>query len=312
MAQRPISGESDNNTEAGVTGNNTNNGTGVFGKSVHGYGTHGHSESSIGVAGFSRTHWGVHGYSTTNTAIYGRSIRGWGIHGESENIGVMGKSYKHVGVWGESIGSDDNGTYHPGVLGKSNWGAGIRGDSLASSGVHGRSTRGEGVYTESESGMALVARNHSGDSPALAVNHRGTGNLIAGRDKNNVEVFRVLNNGNVQVRGLTLTSDKNVKENFSDVNTLEILDKLASMPIQSWTYKEDSSSERHIGPTAQDFHAAFGLNREDETRISSIDLHGVALAAIQGLNKKLKVENDELHAKLASFEERLSALESKG
>ncbi|MED4799142.1 tail fiber domain-containing protein [Bacillus atrophaeus] len=108
------------------------------------------------------------------------------------------------------------------------------------------------------------------------------------------------------------TSDKNAKENFSSVNTLEILDKLESMPIQSWNFKQDSSNVRHIGPTAQDFHTTFGLNRDDETKISSTDLHGVALAAIQGLNEKLKVENDELHAKLASLEERLSALESKG
>lgn len=85
------------------------------------------------------------------------------------------------------------------------------------------------------------------------------------------------------------------------------------MPIQYWNYKEDPSDERHIGPTAQDFQAAFGLNEDDEKYISSIDLQGVALAAIQGLNEKnekLKEQNAELHTKLASLEERLSALES--
>lgn len=117
----------------------------------------------------------------------------------------------------------------------------------------------------------------------------------------------------VYARGVRLTSDKNAKENFSSVNTLDILDKLASMQIQSWNYKDDSSGERHIGPTAQDFQAAFGLNGHDETHISSIDLQGVALAAIQGLNEKnekLKDENAKLKANLANLESRLSALES--
>ena len=39
---------------------------------------------------------------------------------------------------------------------------------------------------------------------------------------------------------------------------------------------------RHLGPTAQDFRAAFGLG-EDDTTISTVDEQGVALAAIQGL-----------------------------
>ncbi|MCY9580136.1 tail fiber domain-containing protein [Paenibacillus alvei] len=115
--------------------------------------------------------------------------------------------------------------------------------------------------------------------------------------------------GDIFSRGVKLTSDKNTKENFSDVSTLQILDKLASMPIYTWNYK-DEPSVRHIGPTAQDFQAAFELNKDD-TYISSIDAQGIALAAIQGLNEKLKAENAELHAKLAKLEARLSALESK-
>ncbi|WP_054977111.1 tail fiber domain-containing protein [Paenibacillus sp. A3] len=315
-------GDSNVSNVAAVFGNNSNGGTGVFGKSISGWGIHGMSNTSTGVSGTSTNGWGTHGHSETNTGVAGTSTRGWGTSGFSETNtgvvgmskrgwGIQGRSERNIGVMGESTGSDENGRYHPGVLGVSRFGTGVVGDSEVSTGVHGKSDRGEGVYAESNSGAAIVARNHSGDSPALFVNHRGTGNLIEGRDRNNVEVFRVLNNGDVQVRGITLTSDKNAKKNFSSVNTLEILDNLASLPIQSWSYKDDTSSERHIGPTAQGFHAAFGLNGEDETKISSTDLHGVALAAIQGLNKKLKVENDELHAKLASLEERLSTLESK-
>lgn len=56
---------------------------------------------------------------------------------------------------------------------------------------------------------------------------------------------------------------------------------------------------------------AFGVNGEDNLHISSIDLQRIALAAIQGLNEKLRDENAQLHASLAKLEERLSAVEAE-
>jgi hypothetical protein len=53
----------------------------------------------------------------------------------------------------------------------------------------------------------------------------------------------------------------------------------------------------HIGPTAQDFHAAFGLGSDDET-IGTVDADGVALAAIQGLDQ----DNQDLKARVAELE----------
>ncbi|MGE1048433.1 tail fiber domain-containing protein [Bacillus sp. GMs2/1] len=215
------------------------------------------------------------------TGVYGQSINGWGIEGRSEtSTGVTGQSSSGTGV----VGGSQNGT---------------------------------GIYANSSKHIALYAEG-GGVPPVLVVKQIGSGPLITGLDRAGNQVFRVFNNGDVSTAGnvwaheVKLTSDKNVKKNFSGVNTLEILNKLEGMPIQSWSYKDDTSSERHIGPTAQDFHAAFGFNGDDDTHISSIDLQGVALVAIQGLNEKLKAENDELHAKLASLEERLFALESKG
>jgi hypothetical protein len=68
---------------------------------------------------------------------------------------------------------------------------------------------------------------------------------------------------------------------------------------------------RHVGPTSQDFHAVFGLNGEDNMHISSVDVQGVALAAIQGLNERVQVENDKLRSVCAGLEARIAALESK-
>jgi len=56
---------------------------------------------------------------------------------------------------------------------------------------------------------------------------------------------------------------------------------------------------------AQDFHAAFGLNGADDKHIATVDEDGVALAAIQGLNEKLK----EKDARIEALEKRLADLE---
>lgn len=57
------------------------------------------------------------------------------------------------------------------------------------------------------------------------------------------------------------------------------------------------------GP-AQDFKAAFGAG-ESDTGIAAVDADGVALAAIQGLNRKLeetRAENAELRKRLTELE----------
>jgi hypothetical protein len=75
-------------------------------------------------------------------------------------------------------------------------------------------------------------------------------------------------------------------------------------------------SRRHIGPMAQDFYSAFGL---DDKRITTIDEGGVALAAIQGLyrqnqalewqNKALQRENKSVRTQLSRQNVRLTKLE---
>jgi len=85
-------------------------------------------------------------------------------------------------------------------------------------------------------------------------------------------------------------SDRNAKENFRSVDGLAVLEKIAAMPMTTWNYKTQYPAIRHIGPMAQDFHAAFGVG-EDDRHSSTIDDDGVALAAIQGLNQKVEQKN---------------------
>jgi hypothetical protein len=109
--------------------------------------------------------------------------------------------------------------------------------------------------------------------------------------------------GGISATAFVNTSDRNAKENFAPVSPREVLGKVAALPISTWNYKEMRDG-RHMGPMAQDFHAAFGLGGSDTT-ITTVDPDGVALAAIQGLNELLK----EKDTKIAHLEQRLTELE---
>jgi len=108
-------------------------------------------------------------------------------------------------------------------------------------------------------------------------------------------------------------SDRNMKENIEPVNCVEVLEKLAAVPVSTWNYKTQDASVRHMGPMAQDLHAAFGLGVSDKG-IDTIDADGISLAAIQGLYKELKAKEAtiaELEARIAALEEALAKLADK-
>jgi hypothetical protein len=101
----------------------------------------------------------------------------------------------------------------------------------------------------------------------------------------------------------TNASSRNYKEGFTAVDPLQILAKVAALPITTWTYKQ-SGEGSHMGPMAEDFKASFGLAGDGKS-IGTVDADGVALAAIQGLNQKLEqaqAENQTLKTRLEAIE----------
>ncbi len=94
------------------------------------------------------------------------------------------------------------------------------------------------------------------------------------------------------------------KRLHEDVNTAEILQKISALPLHRWSYTSQDERIQHVGPTAQDFYAAFHLG-ESDTTINTLDPDGVALAAIQEIAKRLKAledENTALRARVQSLE----------
>ncbi|HLX28782.1 MAG TPA: tail fiber domain-containing protein [Casimicrobiaceae bacterium] len=91
------------------------------------------------------------------------------------------------------------------------------------------------------------------------------------------------------------TSDRNAKENFVPVDGMDVLARVVAMPISTWNFKGADPSLRAIGPTAQDFYAAFHLGNDDKS-IATSNLAGVALAAIQGLYQTMRRKDDQIAA----------------
>ncbi|HXB11296.1 MAG TPA: tail fiber domain-containing protein, partial [Bacteroidia bacterium] len=70
----------------------------------------------------------------------------------------------------------------------------------------------------------------------------------------------------------TNTSDRNLKEDFSTLDSKDVLSRINKLSITKWKYK--GTSEYHVGPMAQDFYSSFNLGT-DNTHISTIDPAGV-------------------------------------
>ena len=106
----------------------------------------------------------------------------------------------------------------------------------------------------------------------------------------------------------TCSSSRTLKTDFLAVTGSDVLDRLRTMPITTWRYNGESGEVRHIGPVAEDWYAAFGLDGAG-TAISVQDLAGVALAASQELDRRT-TELEAAQAELAAKSAEVDALRS--
>jgi hypothetical protein len=117
----------------------------------------------------------------------------------------------------------------------------------------------------------------------------------------------------------TNSSSRTFKENFTPFDGSELLRKISALSVTTYNYK--NSTEKHIGPVAEEFVGAFdtGVIREsdgkrDDQYLAGSDVAGVALAGVKellNLINQLKDENSQLKKQNADFERRLSSLENR-
>lgn len=253
--------------------------------------------------------YGVYGYTQSGSAgVAGLSSSGIGLFGESSSAyGIFGESSSSIGVYGYSVNS--NGVYALGYKGDalnaySTYGRGMTVHSVNSLGIYSSSDNSYGVWGQSKNQFGVIGEDS------------GTGVGVYGSSATGYAGYFA---GKVAATAYLTVSDRNAKTDFAPVDGAAVLERIGRLPIASWRFKDDQS-HRHIGPTAQDFHAAFGLNGQDDTHINLSDAAGVSLAAIKELNKRLKDKdariaaleaqlktvNDMFSARLARLEEQAS------
>ena len=129
--------------------------------------------------------------------------------------------------------------------------------------------------------------------------------------------FEIQEDGDIVANGVVVhASSRALKRNFAAADPQAVLERVASLPVTYWNYTKDDPSERHIGPVAEDFYAAFGLG-DDDKYIALSDSVGVALAAVQGLHQQLQAKDQEIadlkagkDQEIAELRARLAAIEA--
>ena len=225
-------------------------------------GVAGYSYAGSAVVGIGT--YGVGVFATTYggaAAVYAQSDAAYALEAASTEVtAIMASSDEGVTINAHS-------TYNGAIYGASELGPyGIWGQAANAVGVMGKDTgSGYGIYGTSASGYAGY--------------FEGPVNIV----------------GTLTVNGVQISSDRNLKSHFNDVDTRDVLERIRALPITSWGYKT-SPEIRHMGPMAQDFHAAFGLDGDDDKHINLTDMAGVSLAAIQELSKQLAEKNRRIAA----------------
>ncbi len=199
--------------------------------------------------------------------------------------------------------------------GNVNVGAGVNSASL-----HVRRTTGTAKVKVEEASPTAASRNllhivnngaatfrfdNTADGSSWGFGSRGTGDFFIGKTPGQTFAFNMSSAGDVTITGtLQQGSDRNAKQDVEPVEPSRVLAQVAELQISSWRYK--GADATHVGPMAQDFHAAFGLGADDK-HIAPGDMAGLGLAAIQALAR----ENHDLRAELARLIQRVAALEGQ-
>ena len=164
---------------------------------------------------------------------------------------------------------------------------------------------GTRVSTNGQTGAFMI-----GDNTAGATMLSGTTNQFTARFVNG---YRLHSHGSLTA-GVVLAagggswqsiSDVRKKTAFRPVDGERLLARLAAIPVRTWQYRTQDAAIRHMGPTAQDFHAAFGVG-ESDTTITGVDADGVALAGVKALALRTRTQA----ATIAQLRTRLTRAES--
>lgn len=116
---------------------------------------------------------------------------------------------------------------------------------------------------------------------------------------------------------MTCASSRTLKKDFVTMEGEEVLARFRQTPVTTWSYIGEDPVEarqvRHMGPVAEDFHAAFGLG-PNNTTIGHLDIAGANFAGVRALEARTTAQAEEIRAlqgELAAKDRRLESLEGR-
>lgn len=271
---------------------------------------------------------GGHGSNGVTSGVHGASIGGGGAAGDgnavTDNYGTIGGGVENRAGDGDAVTFNASFATVGGGFGNvaNALGGTVGGGEDNTAGFYatvpgGRDNTASGDYSFAAGRHAIADEEGSfvwADSNAFDF-ETSNPNQFRARATGGVRFVTAIDGAGNSTAGVSLAaganawaplSDRESKRDFRAVDTRRLLERLVSIPVETWSYKTEDPSIRHIGTVAQDFFAAFGVG-EDEKHITTVDADGVALAAIQGLYKLL-LERD---ARIAAQEARLAAVEQR-
>ena len=303
---------------------------GVYGTSSSGDGVHGDASGSGSNAVAAAATSGAYGvYATSDTGIGVLATSGTGDAGDfytsGGGNGVSGWSSTGYGVYGTS-------TYTTAVTGiVANSDSGVAGVNTGTGyGVSGWSSTGYGVYGTSAYTTAVAGIVANSDSGVAGVN-TGTGYGVSGWSASGPAVYgsctgsgcmALYANGDLQVTGtpycsgctaFTTNSDIRLKKNVEPLEgALVRLLQLRGVTFE-WRAPEEhgNHSGTQRGFVAQEVEKVMpewvGV---DGNGFKTLNLTGMEPMVVESI-RELKIENDDLRAKLETSQSRMARLEAR-
>jgi hypothetical protein len=170
---------------------------------------------------------------------------------------------------------------------------------------------GQRASTNGHAGAIVLSDGSTTDSTQASANNQFTVRAAGG--------MRFFTNATMTVgvqvaaggSSWAVISDRNRKEDFSNVDGEELLSRVRQLPVMTWRYKDEvDRSTLHIGPMAQDWHALFHFTTDDKT-INMSDIDGVAIAGVKALEARTAAQASEitdLKAQLVALQETMKQL----
>lgn len=254
----------------------------------------------------------AHGSGRTTLSRFGQTMAGWGEFVMYEGNGLAVGTVRNTPL---ILGTNDMNRIH--INGDGNIGIGTatpanRFHVFGNAGANkvlvqeasGTTTSRELLEIRNNGGTLMVYDDTS--VPQRWVNGTLGSNFLINEQANAGIELALTNTGNLTITGvLAQGSSRDLKTDFAALDPQNVLAKVNALSVSTWRYKLDDPTIRHVGPTAEDFHKAFGLGG-DTTRIAPSDQAGVALVAVQGLTQEVET----LRRKNADLEQRIAALEA--